>query len=39
LKTKSCKIQRIEFILDKIVGGDRKRKVHFDHPTKKNVLG
>jgi hypothetical protein len=37
----SCKIQRLEFISDKIEGGDYKRKViciHFSHPTKKNKI-
>jgi hypothetical protein len=35
----SCKIRRLEFISDKIVGGDSKREViriRFGHPTKKN---
>jgi hypothetical protein len=35
----SHKIQRLEFILDKIEGGDCKREViciHFGHPTKKD---
>jgi hypothetical protein len=39
---KSYKIWRLEFISDKIEGGDSKRKVmliHFGHPTKKNDLG
>jgi hypothetical protein len=38
---KSRKIQRLEFILDKIEGGNCKREVmciRFDHPTKKNEL-
>jgi hypothetical protein len=39
---KSHKIQRLEFISDKIEGGDCKRVIvhtHFDHPMKKNGLG
>jgi hypothetical protein len=35
----SHKIQRLEFVSNKIEGEDCKRKViciHFDHPTKKN---
>jgi hypothetical protein len=39
---KSRKIWRLEFVLDKIEGGDSKREVvrtRFDHPTKKNELG
>jgi hypothetical protein len=39
---KSRKIQRLEFVSDKIEGGDRKREVvciHFGCPTKKNDLG
>jgi hypothetical protein len=38
---KSHNIQRLEFVLDKIKGGDYKREVRcicFDHPTKKNEL-
>jgi hypothetical protein len=38
----SCKIWRLEFILDKIEDGDSKRKVvhiRFGCPTKKNGLG
>jgi hypothetical protein len=38
-KTKSLKIQILEFISDKIEYGDSKREVmciHFGHPTKKN---
>jgi hypothetical protein len=38
---KSRKIQRLEFVSDKIEGGDSKREViyiRFDHPTKKNEL-
>jgi hypothetical protein len=38
---KSHKIQRLEFILNKIKDGDSKREVmciHFGHPTKKNEL-
>jgi hypothetical protein len=38
---KSHKILRLEFVSDKIEGGDRKKKVmyiHFGHPTKKNEL-
>jgi hypothetical protein len=38
---KSHKIQRLEFVLDKIEGGDSKRKVvciRFGHPMKKNGL-
>jgi hypothetical protein len=38
---KSRKIQILEFILDKIEGGDYEREVmcnHFGHPTKKNEL-
>jgi hypothetical protein len=40
-KTESCKIQRLEFISDKIEGGDSKREViciHFGQPTKKNEI-
>jgi hypothetical protein len=36
---KSRKIQRLEFVLDKIEGGDSKREIMcicFGHPTKKN---
>jgi hypothetical protein len=39
---KSRKIKRLEFLLDKIEGGDSKRKVmltHFAHPMKKSKLG
>jgi hypothetical protein len=38
---KSHKIRRLEFVLDKIEGGDSKREVmciYFGHPTKKNEL-
>jgi hypothetical protein len=38
---KSRKIRRLEFVLDKIEGGDIKREVgrtHFGHLTKKNEL-
>jgi hypothetical protein len=38
---KSRKIQRLELVLDKIEGGDSKRKVmliRFGHPTKKNSI-
>jgi hypothetical protein len=41
LKTESCKIRRLEFILNKIECGDSKREVIcicFDHPTKKNEI-
>jgi hypothetical protein len=39
---KSRKIQRLEFVLDKIEGRDSKRKImciRFGHPTKKNGFG
>jgi hypothetical protein len=39
---KSHKIQKLEFISDKIEGRDCKREVmciRFGHPTKKNELG
>jgi hypothetical protein len=39
---KSHKIRRLEFVSDKIEGGDSNREVvciHFSHPTKKNGLG
>jgi hypothetical protein len=39
---KSHKIQKLEFVSDKIEGGDCKREVmciRFGHPTKKNELG
>jgi hypothetical protein len=38
---KSCKIQRLEFISDKIEDRDCKREViyiHFGYPTKKNEI-
>jgi hypothetical protein len=41
LKTESHKIQRLEFVSDKIEVGDCKTVViciHFDHPTKKTSL-
>jgi hypothetical protein len=39
---KSHKIQKLEFVSDKIEGGDCKREVmciRFGHPMKKNELG
>jgi hypothetical protein len=42
LKMKSHKIQRLEFVLNKIEGRDSKRMVvhiSFGHPTKKTSLG
>jgi hypothetical protein len=39
---KSHKIQRLEFVSDKIEGRDKKRKavrIHFSCPTKRNKLG